>query len=444
MKNAEEQNEVQTIRITRRLVEQVVTIMKGRYVSSSEKDPNATLSEVRDKFMKKHPRWWERAACALVVRGLGLDKKAFMINLSIPYNVADTLDEVLLEDALERLEEILAKLEANDKANANKATIKWVDNEERLAVDGDEDVPELNDLDDEDADDEEIADDILPEVEAPSNIMTITMTPSAGDLTVFRDATDSTLFDIKSKPNPGNAAGAHLMMTAIEDALRSVARNTTRRDLDEGDLDLDRLTDIGAGTSEHVFKEDRYGKGWKSTVCQLMIDCSGSMSDKCPYPYGTEPMAPRWRVAQELGLALGEIFDKLGLRYQILLYDDRVDLAKGFDVQSVHTSLLPYQVRARGGTQLPSALNVALQQLNEIDADRRVSFILTDGDVGSSVGAVLSRPEFTDIETCAFGLGPNANIEKGLFTHKISSIHGDIFGDISTKIASVMTGGDDA
>ena len=133
-------------------------------------------------------------------------------------------------------------------------------------------------------------------------------------------------------------------------------------------IDANRLAGVGAGNYS-VFNSSRVTKA-PNMAMSIVVDNSGSMGDYC------------MKIANTSALSLSLAIDKLKeVKSETLYYDsdDVMHLAKSFNEKTAAVKS-QFAVHPHGGTITGAALYTALRRIATRPEQKKVIFLLTDGD----------------------------------------------------------------
>jgi cobalamin biosynthesis protein CobT len=133
-------------------------------------------------------------------------------------------------------------------------------------------------------------------------------------------------------------------------------------------IDANRLAGVGAGNYS-VFSSSRVTKA-PNMAMSIVVDNSGSMGDYC------------MKIANTSALSLSLAMDKLKeVKSETLYYDsdDVMHLAKSFNEKAAAVKS-QFAVHPHGGTITGAALYTALRRIATRPEQKKVIFLLTDGD----------------------------------------------------------------
>lgn len=225
----------------------------------------------------------------------------------------------------------------------------------------------------------------------------------------------------------------HHLMARIKQSLMTVTQSRVTRGLEDGDLDLDRLTDIGGGTNlSGLFVKTTNGRAL-ATACQIYLDSSGSMDEKS----GTRER--KRYLVERLCAALGWVLQTLRIQFQIISFDSCAILLKDF-TRPFHQSFFWKYSQASGGTQLAPVMQLGLPLLAARREPRKLAIILTDEDVGTCGGQIATIPvrrQFPRIETLGFGVG-TAQFPDGSFDYQLTDLRDDLVERVASTVAQVI------
>ena len=147
-------------------------------------------------------------------------------------------------------------------------------------------------------------------------------------------------------------------------------------------IDANRLAGVGAGNYS-VFSSSRVTKA-PNMAMSIVVDNSGSMGDYC------------MKIANTSALSLSLAIDKLKeVKSETLYYDsdDVMHLAKSFNEKAAAVKS-QFAVHHHGGTITGAALYTALRRIATRPEQKKVIFLLTDGDTSfEDIPVLLSTLE---------------------------------------------------
>lgn len=197
------------------------------------------------------------------------------------------------------------------------------------------------------------------------------------------------------------------LLAKIRRALLADTRSVVKRYRDSGNLDMRRLTDIVGMTDVSTVYQQR-SRGRALDVCvQLYVDCSGSMNSKADHG------ATLMQRASAVAACMAKVLEQLRVPMQIITYDDRVRIIKTWSSRWAKSQLS--DVDFAGGTDAPTALGEAVPEMLRRREQRKIAFIITDGDLSAAdplyrVGEDLERWKKRGVEVYAIGLDINCLI----------------------------------
>ena len=171
-----------------------------------------------------------------------------------------------------------------------------------------------------------------------------------------------------------------------------------------GKLDAKRMYKYLATDNLRIFKKPRVVSN-KDYTMAIMVDQSGSMGRKLS------------EHALRGAIVLAEVFEQLGLPYEVLGFRDEVFVYKEF-AKGLKPALIPSIEVSGGGTNDLNAIQVLEGHIKKFDNSQKYHkgiFVITDGE-----GAVptMMKAKVTEIEnehnTTVFGIGIGGVSEKSL------------------------------
>ena len=235
-------------------------------------------------------------------------------------------------------------------------------------------------------------------------------------------------------------------------ALSAITKNRTVRDQEDGELDMDKLSDIATGNNlQRVFQQVTLGKRL-DTVVQILCDFSGSMSSPGRFETMTDPKSGReprydeqatWEALQKIGKChygniaeklsddgklfrvgyrgwdkmiaavrlckmLTETFEMLRIPCEIIAYDSSCYMVKNYHERS---TMIKWEcLYPAGSTLLPVAILEGIGRLRTRKEKRKIQIAITDGDLGgmNDKQYKLADPR-REVEIYAFGIGIDFN-----------------------------------
>lgn len=193
---------------------------------------------------------------------------------------------------------------------------------------------------------------------------------------------------------------AALLRSIIKDnAIKRFARPFKR-----GKLDAKRMYKYLATDNLRIFKKPRVVSNKEYTMA-IMVDQSGSMNGHLS------------EHALRGAIVMAEVFEQLGLPYEVLGFRDEVFVYKGFS-QPLRPALIPSIGKSGGGTNDLNAIQILEDHIKKFDSShkyRKGIFVITDGE---GADPAMMKEKVTEIETMhnttVFGIGIGSVRESSL------------------------------
>ena len=207
---------------------------------------------------------------------------------------------------------------------------------------------------------------------------------------IIRAQQNQCRFEIAYNAIHGKIAG---LSSHLEQTLRSKARCTEKGNRERGKLDVKRIASIAKSMTDRPFSQKVQGMSVKNTAVTILIDESGSIGYNC-------------QEFQKLCIAFSEVFDRLGVKFEILGHTTgssalaqqdeelrkvftryrkiRIFEHKNFDENYRSEK---YRIGSIGSFNCNvdgDVLLTAFRRINEQRAERRIVFVLSDGQPNAS------------------------------------------------------------
>lgn len=215
-------------------------------------------------------------------------------------------------------------------------------------------------------------------------------------------------------------------VTALE-KLREESASRTLRNLSDGE-DIcveDYIEAVRSGEPPlEIYTQETRGAEITDLAVSLLVDCSGSMSDKTQFTYAASCLiataCEEAKVPTDISVFSSggslvlksfdedteDCIDRLGMIYHPLQY--------AYQLES------PSPVSLWGSTDCPSALALTLGRMRKYDEKAyKLVFIITDGDTGGPevVGKMVSQAREEGIVVIGIGIGTSYSNLKKCFGH---------------------------
>lgn len=193
------------------------------------------------------------------------------------------------------------------------------------------------------------------------------------------------------------APAANQLANKVKRALLTDSKSRISRFRDSGDIDMQRLTDIGTLSDvQNVYQRVTKGKSLNACV-QVYIDTSGSMSSD-----------GLLTAAVVTAGVLGTVFESLRVPYQLIAFDEYAYTIKNWASKWRNCDLR--SVDSGGATNAPRALQGSIPDMLNRREKRKIAIIATDGDLSSGhdlydKGGALTQWKKSGVELYAIGLG---------------------------------------
>lgn len=420
--------------ITKAFIQKFIRIARGRWVSSRQREPNASLSFCRDAFWKRYPHSYRKMGKIIArhalyqTRNCGYDEYASLL---------DSLTENQLEDYITILEKKFctptkppqpsqaAPVQPPPPAPAGQAPSPG----SHAAVQG---AAQPSNAVHSPQFDPGSGGSGMTEVDIDD--------PPAGFASLDSDILDGTRKCGNRRPfmlperKMVEVGSKHQLMARIKQSLMTVTQCRTKYGLEDGDLDMDRLADIGRGVNlRGLFTRTTQGRAL-ATACQIYVDGSGSMENH------SGGKSRKFVYAERLCAALGSVLQNLRIPFQVIMFDQSPLLLKDFHTAFNRSLFWKYRQYC-GGTILVNSLLVGLPILAARREPRKLAIIITDEDVGMTsfrVPATIPvRKQFPMIETLGFGVG-GSHFPKGSFDYQMTGLADNLVEEVSQTVASVI------
>lgn len=456
--------------VTKSLIRKLVNISNQRFVAPRRRDPTRSLTFCRDNFWKKYPHFYRRAAKALYKYGLNgmgnpdYDGYADWLN---------RLDDYDLTTVVKELEKKYVT-PPSAPAQSQQPQPQPQPGQPQQGQPG-QSQPQPQPQPDPSA---QAFEESLAKGGGPQQTP-VEIDPAPQK---FRDIKQE--FETHFKPSGAShhplvrksrhtveVERQHQLMARIKRQLMSITQCKVKRDLEDGDLDMERLTDIATGTNlRGLFMKTTSGRAL-SVACQIYIDVSGSMRGHCDDTRERKGTGTVKEILQmRLCVALGTVLERLRVPYQLIAFDDQPTMLKDFDNRLSRSLFWNFDM-SHGGTTLINAMQAGFPLLQARREHRKVAIILTDGDVGSEgkpyiekdangkdkkdqngnwaykkdrAGNIMYIPatidirkQFPMIETCGFGIG-GQEIPENAFDHHVDELKEDLVEKVTNTVAQVI------
>ncbi len=406
--------------VTKAFLRKVVNLSAQRYVAPRKKDPMASISHCRDVYWSKNPHHMVKTGKAIAVYG-------HCVMGSRNWGEQQYLDYVkgLCESQLHAaVNNIASYLESQKlKAQPNQAMVPSSaasTEDDQQAAQGAQSAAQTQAQQDPAFD--------------PGSV-------GGGVTALDFDEVPAGFFRLEKHwigytdiPKVVDVDNKHQLIARVKQAIMAISQCRTVRGLEDGDLDMDRLVDIGSGSNLNgLYQQTKSGRSL-DVACQIYIDMSGSMSG-AGYTFGPSKSV----LVNQLCAALGFVLDTLRIPFQIIGFWDSHVLLKGFNTR-FNSSLFWHYDRASSGTHLSDALMDGFPLLSERREKRKIAFVLIDEDVGSYGGMpapIGVRRSFPAIETCGFGIG-DVPFAPNSFDYQITGLTKDLVETVSNTITQVI------
>lgn len=195
----------------------------------------------------------------------------------------------------------------------------------------------------------------------------------------------------------GEVAGVISTLHALISSIlkdNSIRRYT--RPFKRGKIDSKRMYKLTATDNLRIFKKPRVVSQQRYSMV-ILVDQSGSMQGMNSY------------YAVQGAIVLAEVFEQLGLPYEVIGFDGNCHVFKRFDrgLERAYIPSLDTEF-AGGGTDDRGALNVVREHLTKFDPGSvhpKGIFVITDGDgQGASTKEVVTEIE-RNLNATVFGIG---------------------------------------
>ena len=221
----------------------------------------------------------------------------------------------------------------------------------------------------------------------------------------------------------GKIAG---LSSHLEQTLRTKMRCRTIGNRERGGLDVKHIANIAKSMTRNIFAQQVKGMSVKNTAVTILIDESGSIGWTC-------------QEFQKLCVAFSEVFDRIGIKFEILGHTTgsyRPQLHDEDELSKVFTRYKPirifehknfnesyksekYRIGSIGSFNCNidgDVLLTAFRRINDQKAERRIVFVLSDGQPNANQRGGNNRffkhlKQVTDFcrangtEVYAFGIG---------------------------------------
>lgn len=197
------------------------------------------------------------------------------------------------------------------------------------------------------------------------------------------------------------------LLAKVRRALLADTRSVVKRYRDSGNLDMRRLTDIvGMTDVSTVYQQHTRGTALDACV-QLYIDCSGSMQGSA------DNHASLMERAVAVAACMSKVLERLRIPLQLITYDDTVRVIKQWSSRWEKSRLS--DVVEDGNTDVPNALLSEVPAMMRRREQRKVAFIITDGNLSApdplyNVNGELGKWKKRGFEVYAIGLNTNCLI----------------------------------
>ena len=191
------------------------------------------------------------------------------------------------------------------------------------------------------------------------------------------------------------APSANQLANKVKRALLTDSKSRISRFRDSGNIDMQRLTDIGTLSDiQNVYQ--RVAKGRALNACvQVYVDCSISMHGH------------RMTAAVVTAAVLGTVFESLRVPYQLIAFEDCSRVIKNWSGKWRNSDLTSLDVC--GGTNSPRSFRSCIPNMLSRREQRKIAIILTDGDLSSTndmydKGGDLTQWKKAGVEMYAIGI----------------------------------------
>ena len=252
----------------------------------------------------------------------------------------------------------------------------------------------------------------------------------------------------------GKIAG---LSSHLEQTLRTKMRCRTIGNRERGGLDVKHIANIAKSMTRNIFAQQVKGMSVKNTAVTILIDESGSIGWTC-------------QEFQKLCIAFSEVFDRIGIKFEILGHTTgsyRPELHDEDELSKVFTRWKPIRIfehknfnesykseKYRIGSIDSFNCNIdgdvlltAFRRINEQKAERRIVFVLSDGQPNANQRGGNNRffkhlKQVADFcrangtEVYAFGIGthdpePFYGTENFIYIASTDEIGGQFFRSLS-------------
>jgi hypothetical protein len=422
--------------VTRALYAQFVRLAENRNITARKTDKSALLTQCREIYWKKYPHWYRRAGKAIANvlnphmarRGRYDDFAAYMDSLS-DIDIQRAVDEIkrrFFPQPTTPAQPTPNPVAAIPVQPAPQQTQQDAVFGEKVARPGATTGTTNNNYVDQGYTTAITLDPVPTGFQDPSPYMGIT-------------------------PNKTSTDRQHQLMAKLRQALMAVSQCRTVRGMEDGDLDMERLTDIGAGINlSGLFQRVKAGRRL-SVAVQIYGDVSMSMDHR----NGAERRCDR---QFRLCVALGTVLERLRVPFQIIFYDDRRYMMKDFQTRLCNSAMWKFPLR-KGNTDLPNAMLNGLPMLMGRREDRKLAIVITDGDIGADVTSPMRkvsdrhgnlqtvyppmmlkiRKKYPKLETCGFGI-EGTEIPTDAFDYMLQGLGTNLVEAVSNQVVKVIVG----
>lgn len=227
--------------------------------------------------------------------------------------------------------------------------------------------------------------------------------------------------------NAGTIGALHALIRSIlkDNQIRRYTRPYKR-----GKIDAKRMYKYVSTGDLRIFKKQQQIKDVKYTMA-ILVDQSGSMGGQ------------NSEYAVQGAIILAEVFEMLGLPYEVMGFDDQAFVYKNFS-KPLRRELMPNLRTSMGGTDDHNALAVLLDHAKKFDPQthyRKGFFVISDGE-----GADPKKMQelVTDIEThhkaTVFGIGIGDMKETSLKQTYNHWLRVKDTKDLPTALVNIMRG----
>lgn len=227
--------------------------------------------------------------------------------------------------------------------------------------------------------------------------------------------------------NAGTTAALHALIRSI---LKDNEIKRYQRPFKRGKIDAKRMYKYIAADDLRIFKKQRQINQKKYTMA-IMVDQSGSMSGS------------NSSYAIQAAIVLAEVFDMLGLPFEILGFDNTTYVFKSYN-KFYNRALMPSLKDTGGGTDDHNALRVLLEHTKQFDPTnhyRKGFFVISDGE-GADPNAMKAL--VTEIEghhnATVFGIGIGSMKESSLKQSYNTWLRVGNVGELPNTLVGIMRG----